>query len=147
MRKRENKNYRSVSFQSEQKKIAKKLKKIKKIPLWIHLSRNRLVTDEKERTQKLSFRSFPTRPAIENSKKIAKKFKNLKNTIRDSFKAKIGMKLMRKRVTKIIVPIRSYPKRNRKFHKNSQKMQKMKKYHYDFISGQNRLENEEKERK
>ena len=76
-------------------------------------------TDEKERTQKLSFRSFPTRPVIENSKKIAKKFKNLKNAIMDSFKAKIGRKLMRKRETKIIVPIRSYPKRNRKFHKNS----------------------------
>ena len=57
-------------------------------------------TDEKERTQKLSFRSFPIRPVIENSKKIAKKFKNLKNTIRDSFKAKIGMKLMRKRENK-----------------------------------------------
>ena len=37
----------------------------------------------------------------------------------DSFKAKIGGKRMRKRETKIIVPIRSYPKRNRKFHKNS----------------------------
>ena len=37
----------------------------------------------------------------------------------DSFKAKIGRKLMRKRETKIIVPIRFYPKRNRKFHKNS----------------------------
>ena len=32
-----------------------------------------------------------------------------------SFKAKIGRKRMRKRETKIIVPIRSYPKRNRKF--------------------------------
>ena len=37
----------------------------------------------------------------------------------DSFKAKIGRKLMRKRETKIIVPIRFYLKRNRKFHKNS----------------------------
>ena len=36
----------------------------------------------------------------------------------DSFKAKIGRKLMGKRETKIIVPIRSYPKLNRKFHKN-----------------------------
>ena len=65
----------------------------------------------------------------------------------DSFKAKIGRKLMRKRETKIIVPIRSYPKRTRKFHKNSLKMQKMKKYHYSFISSQNRLKNDEKERK
>ena len=51
----------------------------------------------------------------------------------DSFKAKIGTKLMRKRETKIIVPIRSYPNRNRKFHKNYFKMQKMKKYHYGYI--------------
>ena len=48
---------------------------------------------------------------------------------------------------KIIVPLRSYPTRNRKFQKNSKKIQKFKKYHYRFISGQNRLENDEKERK
>ena len=65
----------------------------------------------------------------------------------DSFKAKIGRKSMRKRETKIIVPIRSYPKHSRKFRKNSKKMQKMKKYHYGFISSQNRFENDEKERK
>ena len=64
-----------------------------------------------------------------------------------SFKAKIGRKRMRKRETKIIVPIRSYLKRNRKFHKISKKMQKMKKYHYGFISSQNRLEYDEKYRK
>ena len=65
----------------------------------------------------------------------------------DSFKAKIGRKRMRNRETKIIIPIRSHPKRNRKFHKISKKMQKMKKYHYGFISSQNRLEYDEKERK
>ena len=42
----------------------------------------------------------------------------------DSFKAKIGWKLMRKREIKIIVPIRSYPKRNRKFQKK--KLKKLK---------------------
>ena len=42
-----------------------------------------------------------------------------------SFKAKIGRKRMRKRETKIIVLIRSYPKRNRKFHKISKKNAKM----------------------
>ena len=36
------------------------------------------------------FRSVPTRREIENSKKIAKKFKKLKNTIIASFQAKIG---------------------------------------------------------
>ena len=45
----------------------------------------------------LSFRSVPTRREIENSKKIAKKFKKIKNTIMASFQAKIGWKMMRKR--------------------------------------------------
>ena len=46
------------------------------------------------------FRSVPTRCVIENSKKIAKKFKKLKNTIVASFKAKIGRKRLRKRENK-----------------------------------------------
>ena len=37
-----------------------------------------------------NYRSVPTRCEIENSKKIAKKFKKLKNTIMASFQAKIG---------------------------------------------------------
>ena len=45
---------------------------------------------EKERKQKLSFRFVPTRRIIENLKKIANKFKKLKNTIMASFQAKIG---------------------------------------------------------
>ena len=49
---------------------------------------------EKGREKKLSFRSVPTRRVIENSKKIAKK---LKNTIIDSFQAKIDWKRPRKR--------------------------------------------------
>ena len=35
---------------------------------------------------------------------------------------------------------------NRKFQKNNKKIQKIKKYHYEFISCQNRLEKDEKER-
>ena len=46
------------------------------------------------------FRSVPTRRVIENFKKIAKKFKKLKNTIMDSFQAIIGWKRMRKRENK-----------------------------------------------
>ena len=61
-----------------------------------------------------------------------------------SFQAKIGRKRMRNRETKIIVPIRSYPKRNRKFHKFSKKKQKC---HYGFVSSQNRFEYDEKEGK
>ena len=65
----------------------------------------------------------------------------------NTFLAKIGWKRMRKREIKIIVLFRSYQKRNRKYHKNSKKIQKIKKYHYGFILSQNRLENDEKDRK
>ena len=41
-----------------------------------------------------------TRQIIENSKKLAKKFKKLKNTIMASFEAKIGWKRARKRENK-----------------------------------------------
>ena len=44
--------------------------------------------------------SFLPQSVIENSKKIAKKFKKLKNTIMDSFEAKIGWKRSRKRENK-----------------------------------------------
>ena len=49
--------------------------------------------------------------------------------------------------TKIIVLFRSNTTQNRKFKKNSKKIQIFKKYHYGFISIQNRLENDEKEKK
>ena len=55
---------------------------------------------EKERISKVSFRFVPTRREIENPKKIAKNFKNLKNAIMASFQAKIGWKRMRKRENK-----------------------------------------------
>ena len=56
LRKSENKNYPSVPF----------------LP-------------EKERKEKLSFRSIFTRGVVENSKKMAKKLKKLKNIIVASF--------------------------------------------------------------
>ena len=40
------------------------------------------------------------------------------------FQAKIGWKMPRMRNIKIIVPFRSNPTRNRKFQKNSKKIQK-----------------------
>ena len=55
---------------------------------------------EKERKQKLSLRFVLTRAEIENSKKIAKKFKKLKNSFMASFQAKIGWKRLRKRENK-----------------------------------------------
>ena len=44
--------------------------------------------------------SYPTRN--KNSKKIAKKFKKLENTVIDSFQAKIGWERPRKRKKKIV---------------------------------------------
>ena len=48
---------------------------------------------------------------------------------------------------KIIVPFRSDPLRNRMFQKNKKKIQKIKKYHYEFMSTQNRLGKDVKKRK
>ena len=65
-----------------------------------------------------------------------------------SFKTKISWERPRKRKKKKkIVPMSSYPTRNRKFQKNSKKIQKFKKHHYGFSSGQNKLRMAEKERK
>ena len=50
----------------------------------------------KRKNKKLSFRFVSTRYVIENFKKIAKKFKKLKNTIMTSFHANIGWKSLRK---------------------------------------------------
>ena len=44
--------------------------------------------------------SFLPDAKIENSKKIAKNFKKLNNTIMASFQAKVGWKMMRKRENK-----------------------------------------------
>ena len=112
-----------------QNKIAKKLKKLKKYHYCLISSQNRLEEAEKERKQKLLFRFVPARCVIENSKKITKKFKKLKNTIKNSFQAKIGWKKMRKSETKIIVPFCSVPARcvienSIKIVKNSKKKKK-----------------------
>ena len=84
----------------------------------------------------IAFRSVPTLRVIENSKKIAKKLKILNNTIIAPFQAKIGWKMQRKRENKNFhsVPFHFYPTRNRKFQKNSKKIQNVKKYYYGLIS-------------
>ena len=58
-----------------------------------------------------------------------------------SVQDKIGWKAQRKRENKNCryVLFCSYPMRNRKFQRNSKKIQKIKKYHYGFIFSQNRL--------
>jgi len=55
---------------------------------------------EKERKQKLSFCFVPTRCIRDNSKKIAKKLKKIKNPVMASFQVKIGWKTLRKRENK-----------------------------------------------
>ena len=71
-------------------KNRKKLKKIKRIPLWLHFKPKHVEKAEKDGKQKLSFRFVPTRHVIENSKNIEKKFQKFKNTIVASFQAIIG---------------------------------------------------------
>ena len=93
------------------------------------------------------FRSVPTRREIENSKTIAKKFKKLKNTITGSFQANIGLKRPRKTEDKSYRSVSFLSGTKSKITKNSKKIQKIKKYHYEFISNQNKLEEDEKERK
>ena len=48
--------------------------------------------------KKLSFRSIPTRPEIENFKKIAIKLKKLKATITASFQAKNRLEKVKKEI-------------------------------------------------
>ena len=65
-----------------------------------------------------------------------------------SFQAKIGWVRQIKGENKNcrFVPFRSYTTRNRKFQKNSNKIQKTQKLHYGFFSIQNRLAKAKKER-
>ena len=92
------------------------------------------------------FRSYLTRNRKfqKNSKKV-QKIKKIPLWL--PFKSKQVGKDRERQNIKIIVPFRSNPTRHRKFKKNSKKIQIFKKYHYGFISSQNRLENDEKERK
>ena len=59
-------------------KNRKKIEKIQKYRYSFFSSQNRLEKAEKEKKWKLSFRFVPTRPEIENSKKVVKKIKKIK---------------------------------------------------------------------
>ena len=98
-RKRENKNCHSIPFRSypmlieNSKKIAKTFKKLKNTILAPFQAKIGCKTQRKRENKichSIPFRSFPTHRIIENSIKIAKKFKKLKDTIMASFQAKIG---------------------------------------------------------
>ena len=77
---------------------------------------------------------------------MAKKNK-IKNPIMASFQAKIGWKRGRKRENKICISVPFLPDGKYKISKKEKKIKIIKKYHYGFISSQNRLEKAEKERK
>ena len=62
---------RNIKFQ----KNSKKIQKIKKYHYGVISIQNRKEKSKKETKSKLSFRFVPTRRVIENSEKIAKKFK------------------------------------------------------------------------
>ena len=64
-----------------------------------------------------------------------------------SFQAKIGWKMPRKKEYKKFYSVSFLPDAKQKISKNSKKIEKRKKYHYGFISNQNRSEKDEKERK
>ena len=64
-----------------------------------------------------------------------------------SFQANLGWKRMRKNENKNYRSVPFLTEAKQKFLKELQKIQKIKKYHYGFISIQNRLEEAEKNRK
>ena len=73
-----------------------------------------------------NYGSVPTRRIIEKPKKIAKKFKKLKNSIMGRFQAKIGSKTKRKREKNLLfhsVPTQHVIENSKK---NSKKIQKIK---------------------
>ena len=63
------------------------------------------------------------------------------------FQAKIGWKMPGKREYENYRSISFQPDAKQEIPNNSKKIQKFKKYYYGFISSQNRLEMDEKQRK
>ena len=121
-------------------KNSNKIRQSNKYPYGFISSQNKLGKAEKERKQKLSLCFVPIRHIIENSKKIANKFKKLKNTIMASFQSKIGWRRPRKRDNENYCSDQFLPTRHIfwKFQKNSNKIRKRNKYLYGFISIQNK---------
>ena len=74
----------------------------------------------------LSVLSVPPLRVIENSNKIAKKIKKLKNTIMAFFRVKTGQKGREKENIKIIIPFRSNRTRYRKLKKIAKKFKDLK---------------------
>ena len=79
--------------------------------------------DRPKNKENKSYRSdqFLSNPLQRIPKKIAKKFKKLKNTIMASFQAKIGWEGLEREKIKIIVPIISNATRDRELKKKKEK--------------------------
>ena len=93
------------------------------------------------------FCSVPNRCVIENSIKIVKNStKKKKKYDYGSFQAKIGRRRPRKTENKSYRSVSFQCGTKQKIKKNSKKIQKIKKYHYEFISNQNKWEKDEKEK-
>ena len=139
LRKRENKNYRSVPFRSN-------LQRNKNYHCGFISSLNRLEQTEKEGKQKLLFRFVPTKREIENSKEIAKKLKKLKNTIMVSFQAKNRLekeeKEEKQKLSFRFVPTRREIENSKE---TAKKLKKLKNTIMASFQAKNRLEREEKE--
>ena len=104
-----------------------------------------LERQRKGEKKKLSFRSLPTWPQIENWKKKSKKIQKIR-------KHQYGFFLWPKQVgkgresakIKIIISIISNPTPNREFQKNSKKIHKIKKHYYGLFLSEPRLGKAEK---
>ena len=135
LRKGENKNYRFVSFlpgaeQKMPKKKAKKLKQLKKIPLWHHFKPKQFGKGQEREKIKIivSFRSYRTRYRKFQKKKAEKLKKKLKKHHYGTISSqKLFGKCQESEKIKIIVSFRPYLTHNLKFQKNYQKIKKKNK--------------------
>ena len=92
---------------------------------------------------------MPSRPIIENSKKIAKKFKKLENTIIVSFQAKIGQERLRKNEKKkrksfLCIPTRLVIENSKKIAKKFKKFENTNKASFQAKIGWKRARKREK---
>ena len=145
LKKRENKNYRFISFLPDgQQKIPKKQQKYSKnsnIPLRLHFRTKQHGKRLKKRENKnYRFVSFLHDGQQKIPKKQQKYSKNSKIPLWLHFKQKQVGKGREIEKIKNVVPFRSHTTRNRKFQKNSKNIQKIQTYRYGFISGQNSME-------
>ena len=135
---------RNMEFQ----KNSKKIKKIIKRHCGFFSTQNRTGHAETEWKKVFSFRSIQPQPEIGNSKKIAKEIQKMKKkSLWLLFKPKRDGKGWEWEKKNILVPIHSNTTQNRDFQKNSQKLQKIKKHYYGFISTKNGIGLVEIERK